>query len=583
MLALNEQESFLPKPIFWSLLIAFIGLGAFLRFHNLDVPSIWIDELNHYYAAKTLNETGTATFPSGELNERALLYSKMVALSFRLFGENEFSLRLPSTLLGVGCIALAAFVAFRFFGATTALLTALFVAISPFAIGWSRLSRMYTLFQLLFVLGMYLFYLGYEKGNQGRMAAVQAKLLGALKLSPLQRLLKAWQVNLIWLALAGLIFLISNNVHELTGLFPIGLAAYAGVMMLAQARNEGAAKMLRGKYSFTFWLILAGILIGYFGIGAVREKIDYALQFIPKWAEGTRFEERTLYFNFLFDHYQFPMGVLFVIGAIQIVARRHQPGLYFLTMFVAQVLMFSLLFKFRHFQYLFSVYSLFTTIAAFAFANIFLAEAANFVRNWLGANRMRVAIINLVLFGLFLSWLPLTPSVRLARRIPLSGDGSFNGAMYMEEWREAARYVNERRKPSDLIITSDALGTLHYLGRVDYDLNFTDYDVSLEKGLVREDGEYFDLYSGAIYIKSLDHLQALMAEHPRIWLLFQHYKFEEAAVFTPVEMRNYIREHCELVHTTPNGTVLIFRYTAPSAGEVSQATAADGRQTGNGH
>lgn len=45
------------------LLALVIAIGTFLRFYNLTVPSIWVDELNHYYAAESLLEHGKAIFP----------------------------------------------------------------------------------------------------------------------------------------------------------------------------------------------------------------------------------------------------------------------------------------------------------------------------------------------------------------------------------------------------------------------------------------------------------------------------------------------------------------------------------------
>ena len=124
------------------ILIFILLLGGSLRFINLERPSIWIDELNHFYAAKSIIKNGEPTFPSGELNNRAELYSRLVVLSFKIFGENEFGLRFPSALIGVLCILLSYFIAKQFFNNLTAVLTSLFVAISPFAIDWSRLSSM---------------------------------------------------------------------------------------------------------------------------------------------------------------------------------------------------------------------------------------------------------------------------------------------------------------------------------------------------------------------------------------------------------------------------------------------------------
>ncbi|MDL1876058.1 hypothetical protein FBQ85_12935, partial [Cytophagia bacterium CHB2] len=82
----TSQQIEMPRGLSYFFLFGILAVGIFMRFYQLHVSSIWIDELNHYYAADSLVKTGEAVFPSGEPNERALWYSQLVALSFRLFG-----------------------------------------------------------------------------------------------------------------------------------------------------------------------------------------------------------------------------------------------------------------------------------------------------------------------------------------------------------------------------------------------------------------------------------------------------------------------------------------------------------------
>ncbi|MDZ7267402.1 MAG: glycosyltransferase family 39 protein [candidate division KSB1 bacterium] len=528
------------------------------------MPSIWIDELNHYYAAQSLNANGRAVFPSGEPNERALWYSKLVSLSFRLLGEGEFSLRLPSALLGVLGIAAVFWVARRFFGGQTALLAALFTAISPFAIGWSRLSRMYTLFQLLFLLASYAFYRGFENDARGRFAAWQHKLVPAGRL---QRFLDRWNLNLFWLLTAAVLLWCSFQVHDLTALFMAGVLCYTGLQSVVHWRQQGVTAMVRSKYFITFWLLVFVPLLALLALPSLRAFVDYALGFMPKWAEGTRFQRRMLLVDFLFDHYQFPLGLLFVIGAYQILGRAHRAGLYVLSLFLGTLLLFMTVFAYRHFQYLFHVYGFFIMVCAFAFANLMHQEAETIRQRWFARTRLRPGLVSAIIAGVFLAWLPLTPAVRLARAIPFSPDGSFNGAMYMEEWREACRFVREHSDSTDVIISTDALGTLHYLGRVDYDLNFADLDLALENQLRDAAGEPFDLYSGRPFIKDLAQLQQVTAQGRTVWMLGQHYKLLEAPVFVPVPLREFILSHFERTLTTANNTVLVYRYPPRPVGE----------------
>lgn len=553
----NHSRIELPRSFALLFLIGVLAVASFLRFYRLDSASIWIDELNHYYAAQSLNEGGTAVFPSGEPNERALWYSKLVGLSFRLFGASEFSLRLPSAFFGVLGILAVFCVARRFFGVPAALLAALFSAISPFEIGWSRLSRMYTLFQFLFLLGSYAFYRGFESEEQGRFAAWQNKLVPA---GVLQRFLGSWNLNLFWLLAAAVLLWLSFKVHDLTALFVIGVLFYTGLQTLVLWRQQGLAATIRSKYFISFWILVFVPLLALLALPSLRAFLEYALGFMPKWAEGTRFQRRMLLVDFLFDHYQFPLGLLFVIGAYQILARVPRAGLYVLSLFLGTLFMFMTVFSYRHFQYLFHVYAFFIMVCAFAFANIMNQEFETIRQRWFSGSRLRPGLVSAIIVAVFLAWLPLTPSVRLARAIPFSADGSFNGAMYMEEWREACRFVREHSDSTDVILSTDALGTLHYLGRVDYDLNFADLDLAIENRLIDASGEPFDLYSGKPFIKDLPQLQRLTAEGRTVWMLGQHYKMLEAPVFVPVPLREFIVSRFERVLATANNTVLVYRY-----------------------
>lgn len=484
-------------------------------------------------------------------------YAWLVTYSFKLFGANAFAVRFPSAFMGVLCIMMTFWFARKMFGDITAVLSSLFIAISPFAIGWSRISRFYTLFQFLFLLGLYVFYLGYERGDKGIFAKWQDKLLHAVKLTGLSNLLRKWQINIFLIAIAGILFYISYLVHQLTALFAAGLFFYATIMFVIEWRNDGIGVAVRSKYLFT---TVAIAVLGALAMLFAASFVEYAITYTPKWAEGTRFQDRKLYLDFLFDHYNFPMGALFFIGLYQIIARVQRRAVYAMSFFVANLALFVLVFTFRHFQYLYNVYPLFIMVSAFAVANVVGMEFESIKKRWFPKTKLKQGLLMGLVFCGFLAWLPLTPSVRLARRIPVSPDGSFNGAMYMEEWRGACKFVGERIKPDDLVISTDALGTLHYLGHVDYDLNFADLDLAHQHDLRFEDGRYFDLYSGKPFITEVEQIQHAMTENKTIWVLGQRYKLLEAPVFVPLAIRKMILANFERVHTTDNNTVVVFRF-----------------------
>ncbi len=145
------------------ILTVIVVTGFGLRIINLGGPGFGTDEPLHVFAAQSILENGKPELPSGILYKRALLYTKTVALSFKFFGVSEFSARLPSVIFGTLAIILLFFIGKKFYGTAVGLISAILVAYIPYQIAWSRECRMYTMFQLFYVAGVFAFYYGFER------------------------------------------------------------------------------------------------------------------------------------------------------------------------------------------------------------------------------------------------------------------------------------------------------------------------------------------------------------------------------------------------------------------------------------
>ena len=142
------------KSILLTVLLTLLVLtGLSLRLINLGKPGLAYDESFHVVSAKSMLDTGEPNLPSGEPYTRALLFTRLVAFSFSLLGSNEFAARLPSVIFGTLTIILIFFVGKRMFGTTVGLISAIFLALSPFEIAWARECRMYAMFQFFFLFG----------------------------------------------------------------------------------------------------------------------------------------------------------------------------------------------------------------------------------------------------------------------------------------------------------------------------------------------------------------------------------------------------------------------------------------------
>lgn len=131
------------------ILILIFFLGLFLRTYQLgqNPYGLFCDEASIGYDAYSLSKTGTdewgAKWPIffkafGEYKSPILTYSAIPFVAF--LGLSDFSVRLPSVIWGVIGILAIYFLATTLFNKNIGLFSALFLAISPWHIHFSRVS-----------------------------------------------------------------------------------------------------------------------------------------------------------------------------------------------------------------------------------------------------------------------------------------------------------------------------------------------------------------------------------------------------------------------------------------------------------
>jgi len=131
-----------------ALLLAALAVAAFLRFHQLGVPSYWLDEIlgdqltTHFAAAPWWH------WLTGLEHEHGPLYYA-TELAARLAGHNEFAGRLPAALFGLAAIPLVFFAARELGGWAAGIAAAIVLAVSPLHVYYSREARPYALLMLL--------------------------------------------------------------------------------------------------------------------------------------------------------------------------------------------------------------------------------------------------------------------------------------------------------------------------------------------------------------------------------------------------------------------------------------------------
>ncbi len=156
-------------------LLIIILLAAVLRLYKLDSnpPALSWDEVAVGYNAYTIANFGRdewgksfpLSFKSFEEYKHPV-YVYLTAISVKVLGLSEFSTRFPTALFGVLNVVIIFFLARVIFGSNLlGLISAFFLAISPYNIQFSRFNHQANFALFFFMLGMYLFLKGI-RGNR---------------------------------------------------------------------------------------------------------------------------------------------------------------------------------------------------------------------------------------------------------------------------------------------------------------------------------------------------------------------------------------------------------------------------------
>ncbi len=135
------------KIITTLILIAILALSFYLRANNADTIFPGRDSFHHYIGAKSIIDSGQTSY------DPTLTYiNHLLALLFTTFGESFFIARLPIIIAGT-LSAILIYLIGRKISNTVGIISAILLAICPWAIGLSRYVRDYS-FNVFFELAI---------------------------------------------------------------------------------------------------------------------------------------------------------------------------------------------------------------------------------------------------------------------------------------------------------------------------------------------------------------------------------------------------------------------------------------------
>ena len=131
-------KKFIPWNLETLLVIVIIGMTIFSRFYDLGARVLSHDEVNHVIPSYDFYQG--LGYRYDPLSHGPLQYH-LIALSYFLFGDNEFSNRIPAAVFSVITVVIALLAFRRYLGRVGALVAGVMFLISPYMLFYGRYQR----------------------------------------------------------------------------------------------------------------------------------------------------------------------------------------------------------------------------------------------------------------------------------------------------------------------------------------------------------------------------------------------------------------------------------------------------------
>ncbi len=463
--------------------------GFLLRAYHLDAQSYWMDEGYTTLATMTLLSSGTPTLPSGTTYQCGA-YCALTLPIVKLFGINEFTMRIVATLAGTLMIPLIYFVTKRLFSIRVALLAMYFTTFSYWQIAWSRQARWYTLLALAFWLAIYL-----------TLRATSAS-------SARERTLAT--------ALALLTTLLAIASHPLGLLLPFALACVLLADPSSRARTQASLQRIRthiNTHSLTHIEILA-LLTG------------TALTFLTVWKLAhlasivTITNTFSYYASFLLREYTL-MLILASSALLLTFLRSDKSARAHVLLLISIVLLYLIPLSFGAeiiaYRYLFLITPALFILGAVG-ADMLTKQCSRTLRLLLLASIFAIFFFVPMLARVegvtsFRESYDLESDPQITPTLDTSQDSHYHVYTPQPDWRMAYDAIAVERQQNDIIIASHPHFTYIYAGEAGYWFPI-DYGVTKLSSIAQDaPRETKDRYVGALPISSVSALESLTAEH----------------------------------------------------------------------
>jgi predicted membrane-bound mannosyltransferase/DNA-binding beta-propeller fold protein YncE len=170
MMPTSERPSLLDTPLKrWFplnvetlLVVLLLAVAVVSRFYDLGARTMSHDEINHVVPSFSLYSGNGYKY---DPMSHGPLQFHMMALSYALFGDNDFTTRIPAALFSIITLCVALFAFRRYLGRTGALVAGALIIISPMMLFYGRYARNESYIVLWGILTIYAILRYLERGE----------------------------------------------------------------------------------------------------------------------------------------------------------------------------------------------------------------------------------------------------------------------------------------------------------------------------------------------------------------------------------------------------------------------------------
>ncbi len=487
MLDSKHADAWFASRRWAAVLFAAVAAAAVLAIltRNLLHHSPGYDELLHILAARGVAETGQPSIAAG-IYTRAALYTHAVAWAKNFISDDLIAGRVPAWLGALLLVALVSGWTTRKAGLLAGLAAGLILAIHQWTLDVAVFARFYT----LHAVAVFVMFIGLYEAAATGMSMRSRMLYLAIAIISLPL---AWHLQVTTAIAAG----------------GVGLGILVG---LAIERRELTWRMLQAHP----WLIATTLLAALGGtvfVIAHFHMVD-TFQSTPLWSAGV--SDRLNYYNLALSRDTPLFWPLVPFAALGVCIVRPRLGLTLLTAAAVAFLLHSLAAS-KAPRYLYYALPFISILLGCG-----LAMAISFVVNglanlWVGCRRAAVAV-GLAVFGLSAAasqefyW-----TLRLA--VGKNPHPEINANLDEPDWSIVKAVLAPLAAQADAIVASNAMKSIYYLGRYDYELNVTIVD---ETDTRRDFG--IDERTGGRAIGSAEALAKVIGSHARTLIIVENKK-----------------------------------------------------------